>query len=128
MVGTHVAAVQWIHRIAPLALGPIGAMDCRPGRAACCIAPSLSTPVPGMPGGKPAGVPWAQLTAERRCTLFADPRRPAVCARLVPSAEMCRTDAAEALAWLAELQRATQPAAPIASIASPRASHRWSRP
>ncbi|HNM56919.1 MAG TPA: YkgJ family cysteine cluster protein, partial [Thauera aminoaromatica] len=24
-------------------------MDCRPGCAACCIAPSISSPIPGMP-------------------------------------------------------------------------------
>jgi hypothetical protein len=29
---------------------------CRPGCAACCIAPSISSPIPGMPHGKPAGV------------------------------------------------------------------------
>ncbi|HNF77692.1 MAG TPA: YkgJ family cysteine cluster protein, partial [Thauera aminoaromatica] len=26
-------------------------MDCRPGCAACCIAPSISSPIPGMPHG-----------------------------------------------------------------------------
>ena len=36
-------------------------MDCRPGCAACCIAPSISSPIPGMPHGKPAGVRCAQL-------------------------------------------------------------------
>ena len=29
-------------------------MDCRPGCGACCIAPSINTPLPGMPHGKPA--------------------------------------------------------------------------
>ena len=36
-------------------------MDCRPGCAACCIAPSISSPIPGMPHGKPAGVRCIQL-------------------------------------------------------------------
>jgi hypothetical protein len=81
-----------------------------------------------MPGGKPAGVPCAQLTADRRCALFGDARRPAVCANLAPSAEMCRSDAAAAMVWLTDLERATRPAAPIAGIASPRASHPFSRP
>lgn len=31
--------------------------ECRPGCGACCIAPSISSPIPGMPEGKAAGVP-----------------------------------------------------------------------
>ncbi|HFY5777145.1 TPA: YkgJ family cysteine cluster protein, partial [Salmonella enterica subsp. enterica serovar Typhimurium] len=27
-------------------------MDCRSGCGACCIAPSISSPIPGMPYGK----------------------------------------------------------------------------
>jgi Fe-S-cluster containining protein len=27
-------------------------MDCRAGCGACCIAPSISSPIPGMPDGK----------------------------------------------------------------------------
>jgi uncharacterized protein len=84
-------------------------MDCRPACAACCIAPSISSPIPGMPQGKPAGVPCVQLDADLRCGLFGDPRRPAVCASLAPSAEMCGRDRGEALAWLTRLDRATAP-------------------
>ena len=29
--------------------------ECRPGCAACCIAPSISSPIPGMPDGNVAG-------------------------------------------------------------------------
>ncbi|NYZ53719.1 YkgJ family cysteine cluster protein, partial [Escherichia coli] len=29
-------------------------MECRPGCGACCTAPSISSPIPGMPDGKPA--------------------------------------------------------------------------
>jgi len=84
-------------------------MDCRPGCAACCIAPSISSPIPGMPAGKPAGVRCVQLTAENCCRLFGRPERPAVCVSLRPSPEMCRGSAAEALSHLAEMERATQP-------------------
>ena len=38
-------------------------MEYRANCGACCIAPSLSSPLPGMPKGKPAGVRWVQLTA-----------------------------------------------------------------
>jgi len=88
-------------------------MNCRPGCGACCIAPSISSSIPGMPGGKPAGARCAQLTAENRCLLFGRPERPAVCLRLGPSAEMCGRSAAEALARLAEMERATKPACQV---------------
>jgi Fe-S-cluster containining protein len=84
-------------------------MQCRPACAACCIAPSISSPIPGMPGGKPAGVPCVQLDAAGRCRLFGQPSRPAVCASLLPSAEMCGGSAPQALAWLARLELQTAP-------------------
>jgi len=82
-------------------------MDCRPLCGACCIAPSISSPIPGMPDGKPAGVRCVQLTADLRCAIFGSPERPAVCASLRPTPEMCRTDAAAALEGLMELERLT---------------------
>jgi Fe-S-cluster containining protein len=82
-------------------------MDCRPLCGACCIAPSISSPIPGMPGGKAAGVRCVQLTDDLRCAIFGLPERPAVCARLRPTEEMCRTTAEQALAGLAELERVT---------------------
>lgn len=82
-------------------------MDCRPGCGACCIAPSISTPIPGMPNGKPAGVPCVQLTDDRRCALFGDPRRPAVCRQLRPEPAMCGADRDAALAYLDALEAAT---------------------
>jgi hypothetical protein len=82
-------------------------MNCRPGCGACCIAPSISSPIPGMPQGKPAGVRCAQLTSGNRCALFGDPRRPAVCRSLAPAPEMCGDGAAAALAWLAWVERET---------------------
>jgi len=42
-----------------------------------------------MPGGKPAGVPCVQLDEQRRCRLFGQAGRPAVCGQLQPSPEMC---------------------------------------
>ena len=86
-------------------------MDCRAGCAACCIAPSISTPIPGMPRGKPAGIPCVQLLPDLRCALFGKPERPAVCASLRPSPEMCGRSREAALAGLTALERATQPIA-----------------
>ena len=84
--------------------------DCRPGCGACCIAPSISSPIPGMPGGKPAGVRCVQLTADNRCRLYGRPERPAVCRDLRPCEEMCRTGRDDAMAWLLALEYATAPA------------------
>ncbi|WP_240636056.1 YkgJ family cysteine cluster protein [Caldimonas tepidiphila] len=88
---------------------PGATMACRPGCAACCIAPSISSPIPGMPQGKPAGVPCVQLTAELRCAIFGRPERPACCAGLQAAPEMCGDAREHALHWLARLEQATQP-------------------
>ena len=88
-------------------------MDCRPGCGACCIAPSISSSIPGMPEGKPAGVRCIQLTTDNRCKLFGRPERPQVCHLLRPSAEMCGQTAQDALRYLIQLERATQPAPAI---------------
>ena len=84
-------------------------MNCRPGCAACCIAPSISSPIPGMPEGKPAGVRCVQLDAAGRCQIFGQPERPAVCASLMPSLAMCGDSPAQALHYLTRLEKETAP-------------------
>ncbi len=84
-------------------------MQCRSGCGACCIAPSITSALPGMPHGKPAGVPCVQLLPDMRCAVFGKPERPAFCGGLQPSAEMCRSDRDSALAWLTQLDQATAP-------------------
>ena len=86
---------------------PDAPMDCRPGGAACCIAPSISSPIPGMPHGKPAGVRCIQLDEHDCCRLFGAPRRPAVCGSLQPSSEMCGESREAAMIWLTRLERMT---------------------
>jgi len=90
-------------------------MDCRIGCGACCIAPSISSSIPGMPNGKPAGVRCIQLTADNRCKLFGQSDRPEVCVRLQPSEEMCEQSTEEAMTWLNELEVLTRPAARLAA-------------
>lgn len=85
-------------------------MNCRAACGACCIALSISSPIPGMPGGKPAGMRCVQLTDDLRCAIFDSPKRPACCAGLKPSAEMCGIDQSQALAYLNWLEDATCPA------------------
>lgn len=82
-------------------------LGCRSGCGACCIAPSITSPIPGMPQGKPAGVPCIHLQQDFRCAIFGDPDRPSFCEGLQPSVEMCGADRTYALRWLAELERAT---------------------
>jgi len=82
-------------------------MECRPQCGACCIAPSISSPIPGMPHGMAAGQRCVQLDAAQGCRLFGQPDRPAVCASLRPSAEMCGSSQAAALAWLSKVERLT---------------------
>ncbi len=83
--------------------------ECRAGCGACCVAPSITTPIPGMPHGKPAGVRCAQLTADNRCRLFGLPERPSFCVSLKPTEEMCGRDAREAFVRLTRLERSTDP-------------------
>ena len=84
-------------------------MDCRIGCGACCIAPSISSALPGMANGKPAGVRCLHLTRDNRCKLFGKPERPDVCNKLQPSEDMCGHSAQEAFIRLASLERATAP-------------------
>lgn len=84
------------------------------GCAACCIAPSISSAIPDMPYGKPAGVSCVQLDERGLCRIFGDPRRPKVCGSLQPSTAMCGelNDVAatreHALRYLSELEQLTR--------------------
>lgn len=84
-------------------------MRCRDRCGACCIAPSIASPIPGMPHGKPAGIPCVQLDDELRCRLFGRPERPRFCGSLQPQAAMCGDRREDALAMLTALERATAP-------------------
>jgi hypothetical protein len=86
-------------------------MECRPDCGACCIAPSIASPLPGMPAGKPAGVRCLHLLDDLRCGLWGRPERPAVCAAFRPAPAVCGRDRDEALRLLGELEAATAPGA-----------------
>lgn len=73
------------------------------GCGACCIAPSISSPIPGMPNGKAAGERCIHLTESYLCGLFGLPQRPAVCAAFKADVDTCgetRADAIRILGWL----------------------------
>jgi hypothetical protein len=84
-------------------------MECRAGCGACCTAPSITSSIPGMPRGKPAGVRCVQLDADQRCRIFGRPERPVVCRSLKPSVEMCGDSREHALTWLNRLEFWTMP-------------------
>jgi len=80
---------------------------CRIGCGACCIAPSISSAIPGMPNGKPAGVRCVQLSADNRCLIFGRPERPDVCGSLRPELAMCGGSSERAMRNIAVMERLT---------------------
>lgn len=84
-------------------------MECRSNCGACCIAPSITSPIPGMEKGKAAGIRCINLDEYNMCKIFLNPKRPKVCAELVPCKEMCKSNQKEALEYLAELEELTKP-------------------
>jgi hypothetical protein len=58
---------------------------------------------------KPAGVRCIQLDDALRCRIFGHPNRPAVCASLRPSVDMCGDHREHAMQWLGRLERETAP-------------------
>ncbi|MHC9083440.1 YkgJ family cysteine cluster protein [Luteimonas sp. RIT-PG2_3] len=84
-------------------------MQCRDGCGACCIAPSITSPIPGMPDGKPAGVPCVQLDDALRCRLFGKPERPAFCGSLKPAPDLCGDGRWMAMRLIGALEIATRP-------------------
>jgi len=78
-------------------------IDCRPNCGACCIALSISSFIPGMPGGKKVGERCIHLLEDYRCALFNDPSRPKVCGAFQAEEEFCGTNREEALKILYSL-------------------------
>jgi len=80
-------------------------MECRENCGACCIALSISSPLPGLPEGKPAGVICPHLMDDNRCAIYNDPEYPRVCAGFKAEEEFCgnnRDEAMEILGLLSE--------------------------
>ena len=77
-------------------------MDCRKDCGACCIAPSISSPIPGMPDGKPAGVICIHLQDDYSCGIYRE--RPKVCIDFQAEALVCGNNRLEALSILSRLE------------------------
>lgn len=84
-------------------------MQCRSGCGACCIAPSISSPIPGMPFGKAKGERCVQLSTDNKCLIFGHPDRPKVCLGFTASIETCGESSSIALRNLEELEVLTCP-------------------
>lgn len=85
-------------------------MKCRSSECgACCIAISISSPIPGMPTGKPAGIPCIHLTENNLCALFDSPLRPAICSSFQPDTTFCGNNREEAFSNILALETATTP-------------------
>ena len=65
--------------------------------------------MPGLPQGKPAGLPCPHPAEALRSRLFGLPERPAVCRSLSPNAEMCGETRTQAMQFLERLEQATAP-------------------
>ncbi|OEE62743.1 hypothetical protein A1OK_19325 [Enterovibrio norvegicus FF-454] len=82
-------------------------MSCRLGCGACCIAPSISSAIPGMPNGKPAGERCIQLGDNNLCKIFGQPDRPAVCSQFKADRDICGGTNQFAIDVLTELEALT---------------------
>ncbi len=78
---------------------------CRPDCGACCIAPSISSSIPGMEGGKPAGKRCIQLTDDLLCKLIDSPLRPQVCKGFSFDPLICGNNQQEAIKIMEELEK-----------------------
>jgi len=83
-------------------------MDCRLGCGACCIAPSISSSIPGMEMGKKAGERCIQLDENNLCQLFENPLRPKVCLDFKACEWICSDNNETAFITLTELELTTK--------------------
>ncbi|TBR44899.1 YkgJ family cysteine cluster protein [Marinomonas agarivorans] len=83
-------------------------MQCRPSCGACCIAPSISSPIPGMPNGKAAGEHCIHLSLDWKCNIFNDASRPKVCADFQADDVFCGNNRDVALINLTNLESDTK--------------------
>ncbi|MEK1907242.1 MAG: YkgJ family cysteine cluster protein [Pseudomonas sp.] len=82
-------------------------MECRAGCGACCIAPSISSAIPGMPNGKAAGERCIHLNATFLCDIFGRAERPAVCSGFAADSEVCGDSREQAIRLIGWLEQAT---------------------
>ncbi len=82
-------------------------MNCRLRCGACCIAPSITSFIPGMPDGKPAGERCIQLSTDNLCMIFGMKERPEVCSSFSATLDVCGSTNSEAIRLLSFLETQT---------------------
>jgi len=83
-------------------------MICRPGCAVCCINISISSELPGMKDGKPAGIRCINLNEDNLCNIYNTELYPRVCSNFSPSVEMCGTTTEDARLYLETMEKLTK--------------------
>ncbi len=83
-------------------------MKCRSNCGACCIVPSISSPIPGMPNGKPANVRCIHLTDSYKCGIYKSDDRPVVCQQFKAKESICGKNREEAIRNLNQLENSTK--------------------
>ena len=78
-------------------------MECRKNCGACCIALSISSVIPGMEGGKPAGIRCIHLLDDYSCAIYNSRQRPNVCSDFMAEPDFCGNSREEALRILNSL-------------------------
>lgn len=86
-------------------------MKCRLDCGACCVAISISSSIPGMPNGKPAGVRCVHLDNSNKCGLWGKPERPQICGDFSADKDFCGGSRDEAFVLIGEIERLTDPGA-----------------
>ncbi len=85
-------------------------MKCRKGCGMCCIAPSISASIPGMPNGKAAGEICFNLDPTTYlCRLWGTQEYPDFCAAFEANLEFCGDSQQEARKILTFLEQDTRP-------------------
>lgn len=79
-------------------------IECRPGCGACCIVISITSPIPGMPEGKPAGVRCIHLDDNGLCSLFNSPERPEICKQFRAEKAICGSNKVDAIHNISKLE------------------------
>jgi uncharacterized protein len=78
-------------------------MECREKCGACCIALSISSEIPGMTAGKPAGMRCIHLGDDFKCAIYDTPGKPEVCTNFTAEPDFCGSTREEAMKILYSL-------------------------
>ncbi|OFX55500.1 MAG: hypothetical protein A2046_10120 [Bacteroidetes bacterium GWA2_30_7] len=79
-------------------------MECRLNCGVCCIIPSISSAIPGLPNGKKSGVVCPHLNTDYSCNIYNKPDKPKVCSDFKADILTCGNNRNEAIKLLTDLE------------------------